>query len=515
MNRKVTLFIAADISLITLSFLFFIWIKPASLRVYLPHYDEAFVLFLVIWMAASIPTRKYSPKGKVSFNDFIVPVIFSGMITLSTVCILIVGFNHFAYSRLIFFGTIASSLFFEILLFSLYYYYRRLNRSTDNFESVLLYLKQLETEAVAADVTPLPEAEYPEDYPVHNLLHYKELLLEKTSEPAYQYLCSHVNELNGRTLVFSTTSRFVVEMTPDKHTDVIINLQPINDIKWVNKFFETVNTKLAIGGLFIGFVTTNEIGKANIFRKYPWGMKHIIYFIYFIFKRIFPKVPVLKKIYFLMTNGYERPMSEAEALGRLYCCGFEVLEKQQFSDRLFFVARKTTEPTFDLNPTYGPLISLKRIGKNGKIIYVYKLRTMHPYAEYIQQYVFSKNQLQDGGKFKNDFRISTAGRIMRKFWIDELPMLFNMLIGDLKLVGVRPLSTHYFSLYSKELQEQRVKHRPGLVPPFYADMPVTLDEIMASEMNYLTAYEKHPFRTDWNYFWRAMNNILIKRKHSN
>ena len=515
MRRKVTLLIAADISLITLSFLFFIWIKPASLRVYLPHYDEAFVLFLVIWMAASIPTQKYWPKGKVTFNDFMVPIIFSGLITLSTVCILIVGFNHFAYSRLIVFGTIASSLFFEILLFSLYYYYRRLNRSTDNFESVMHYLEQLEMPATPASATVPTEADYTDDFPAHNLLHCKELLLEKTSKQVYHYLCKHIDELKDRTLVLSTTSRFVVEMSPDKHTDVIINLQPINDIRWVNKFFETVNSKLAVGGLFIGSVVTNEMRHEKIFsQKYGW-LNYFVFIFDFIFNRIFPKVPGLKKIYFLMTNGSDRPISRAEATGRLYCCGFEVLEKQEFSGKLYFVARKTTEPAFDLKPTYGPLISLKRIGKNGKIIHVYKLRTMHPYAEYIQHYVFSKNQLQEGGKFKNDFRISTAGRFMRKFWIDELPMLFNMLMGDLKLVGVRPLSTHYFSLYSKELQEQRVKHRPGLIPPFYADMPVTLDEIMASEMKYLTAYEKHPFRTDWNYFWKAMNNILIKRKRSN
>ena len=515
MSRKITLFYAADISLVTLSFLLLIWVKPASLRVYLPQYFEPFLIFLCIWLAASIPTKKYSAKGKESFSDFMVPVVLSGFITLGVVCILIVGYNRFAYSRLIIFGTIALSGFLEILLFSLYYYYRKLNRSTDNFESVMFYLKQLETQPASVNYISLARSENTEDYPAYNLLHYKEFLLEKTSDSAYRFLCNYIDEKNDPTLVLSTTSRYIVEMTPAGLSNVLINLQPINDIKRVNKFFAMVNAKLAIGGLFIGCVMTNEIRKANIFRKYPWGIKYIIYSNYFIFKRIFPKVPVLKKIYFFITNGFDRPMSGAEAIGRLYCCGFEVLENQQFADRLFFVARKTTEPIFDLKPTYGPLISLKRIGKNGKIIHVYKLRTMHPYAEYIQEYVFARNQLQEGGKFKNDFRISTSGRLLRKFWIDELPMLFNMLIGDLKLVGVRPLSNHYFSLYSKELQERRMKHRPGLVPPFYADMPVTLDEIMASELNYLAAYEKHPFRTDWIYFWKAINNILIKRKRSN
>lgn len=514
MSRKTTLLYAADISLVILSFLLLIWVKPASLRIYLPQYFEPFVIFLCTWIIASILTKKYSAKGKESFSDFMGPVVFSGLITLGVVCFLIVGYNHFAYSRLIVFGTIALSGFLEILLFSLYYYYRKLNRSSDNFESVMFYLKQLETQPASTNYATLIESDHEEDYPFYNLLHYRDFLLEQTSEPVYQFICRHVEETNDRILVLSTTSHFVVEMTSGL-SNAIINLQLINDVKWVNKFFEMVNSKLAIGGMFIGCVMTNEIRKANIFAKYPWGMKQIIYSIYFIFKRIFPKVPLLKKIYFFITNGFDRPMSKAEAIGRLYCCGFEVLENQQFSDRLFFVARKTTEPTFDLKPTYGPLISLKRIGKNGKVIHVYKLRTMHPYAEYIQEYIFAKNKLQEGGKFKNDFRISTAGRYMRKFWIDELPMLFNMVIGDLKIVGVRPLSCHYFNLYSKELQERRVKHRPGLIPPFYADMPVTLDEIMASEMNYLVAYEKHPLRTDWIYFWKAFNNILIKRKRSN
>ena len=514
MSRKVALFYAADISLVTLSFLFFIWLKPTTLRIYLPEYLEPFLIFLYIWMVAAIPVKKFSSKGKETFSDFMVPIIVSACISLGVSFMLFVAIDHFTFSRLIVIGTISLSLFFEIILFSFWYYYRQLNRSTDNFESVMFYLKQLETQPASTNYVTLIESDHEEDYPVHNLLHYRESFAGANSEPVYQFLCRHVEEINGRTLVLSTTSHFVVEMTSGL-SNAIINLQLINDVKRVNKFFEMVNTKLAIGGMFIGCVMTNEIRKENIFGKYPWGIKHIIYSTYFIFKRLFPKVPVLKKIYFFITNGFDRPMSKAEAIGRLYCCGFEVLENQQFSDRLFFVARKTTEPTFDLKPTYGPLISLKRIGKNGKIIHVYKLRTMHPYAEYIQEYVFAKNKLQEGGKFKNDFRISTSGRVMRKFWIDELPMLFNILLGDLKFVGVRPLSVHYFHLYSKELQKRRIKHRPGLVPPFYADMPVTLDEIMVSEMNYLAAYEKHPLRTDWNYFWKAMNNILIKRKRSN
>jgi lipopolysaccharide/colanic/teichoic acid biosynthesis glycosyltransferase len=160
------------------------------------------------------------------------------------------------------------------------------------------------------------------------------------------------------------------------------------------------------------------------------------------------------------------------------------------------------------------LIKLPRIGKNGKTIWVYKFRTMHPYSEYIQEYVYKKNKLKSGGKIDNDFRISTVGKFFRKYWLDELPMLINLLKGDMKLIGVRPLSKHYMSLYDDELKELRIKTKPGLLPPFYVDMPKTLEEIQASEKKYLYAYLKNPLKTDFNYFFKIIKNILFKGKRS-
>ena len=165
---------------------------------------------------------------------------------------------------------------------------------------------------------------------------------------------------------------------------------------------------------------------------------------------------------------------------------------------------------------YGPIISLNRIGKNGKIFKVYKMRTMYPYSEFLQEYIYKKNNLQEGGKFRHDIRVNTLGRFMRRYWIDELPMIANLLKGDMKLVGVRPLSKQYFNLYSPELQRKRIKYKPGLLPPFYADMPKTLDEIQASEMRYLDmCEEKGVFRTDCVYFGRILKSILFKHAHSN
>ena len=123
--------------------------------------------------------------------------------------------------------------------------------------------------------------------------------------------------------------------------------------------------------------------------------------------------------------------------------------------------------------------------------------------------------MREGGKFNRDIRITTLGRLARKYWLDELPMIINLLKGDMKLVGVRPISQQYFSLYSKDLQEKRVRHKPGLLPPFYADMPKTLQEIEDSEMRYLTMCEnKGTFMTDFIYFWRILYTIIFRRARS-
>ena len=139
---------------------------------------------------------------------------------------------------------------------------------------------------------------------------------------------------------------------------------------------------------------------------------------------------------------------------------------------------------------------------------------MHPYAEYLQGFVYEKVGLDNGGKFKNDFRVSNLGKFMRMFWIDELPMLINLFRGDLKLFGVRPLSHQYFNLYDKELQKRRIRYKPGLIPPFYVDNPQTLEEIMSSEIKYLDAYDRRPFMTDFKYFFKAVFNIIFKKYRS-
>jgi lipopolysaccharide/colanic/teichoic acid biosynthesis glycosyltransferase len=329
------------------------------------------------------------------------------------------------------------------------------------------------------------------------------------------FLGKYVDMKTSHTKVLMTTTAFNIENIEESTANAIVNLRKINDIRFVNKFQEAVNEKLSHGGLYIGLVETQEQRRYRLLRKYLPGLAHIYFLFDFIFKRVFPKLPFFKKLYFFVTNGRNRVMSKAEALGRLASCGFRIIDVKEIQNHTYFVGRKDRQPCYDLNPSYGPLFAMNRIGKDGKIIKVYKFRTMYPYAEYLQEYIYEQNKLAAGGKFAEDFRITPWGKFMRRFWLDELPMIINLLKGDIKIVGVRPLSKHYFSLYTKELQEKRIYSKPGLLPPFYVDMPNTLDEIIDSELRYLKAYEKRPFLTDIRYFFSICSNIVFRKARSN
>ncbi|MBS1514744.1 MAG: sugar transferase [Bacteroidetes bacterium] len=334
----------------------------------------------------------------------------------------------------------------------------------------------------------------------------------KPGKDVLKYLRFHINRFEPSTILMAKERSGLDFLAPGQPH--IVNLQRINDIRHMNKFFEKVNEKLEMGGKFISYVETSFERKKRILNKFPKIISYPYYTLDYILKRVFPKWSVTKRIYFALTKGRNRVLSVAETLGRLVSCGFEILEYKEINNNLYFVTRKVKEPSYDMRPSYGPLIRMRRVGKNGKIIRVYKFRTMHPYAEYLQEYVYKKYNLKEGGKFENDFRITTAGKLFRKIWVDELPMIINLMRGDLKLVGVRPLSLHYFNLYDDELKEKRSKHKPGLVPPYYADMPKTLDEIIESEKKYLDSFERAPIRTDIKYFIKAFQNILFKKARS-
>lgn len=300
---------------------------------------------------------------------------------------------------------------------------------------------------------------------------------------------------------------------PDGEAEVMLPSDYLNKLRYVNRVLRAANAKLKPDGyIFVSFDTSAR-RRAQIYSIYPRFFASIVYFFDYLWHRVCPKLGLTRKLYYRCTKGIKKVFPRPEMLGRLYYCGFEVLSEEYIHDRYCVIAQKKREP-FKVPHTYGPIIKLNRVGKDGKLFWVYKFRTMYAYSEFLQDYIYKNNNLDEGGKFKDDYRVTGWGAFMRKVWLDELPMICNILKGQMKLVGVRPLSKHYFSLYSADMQQLRTQTKPGLLPPYYVDMPETLEEIQESERRYCEAYLKHPFRTDWKYFWKIVGNILIGRKRS-
>ncbi|WP_294467469.1 sugar transferase [uncultured Ruminococcus sp.] len=112
----------------------------------------------------------------------------------------------------------------------------------------------------------------------------------------------------------------------------------------------------------------------------------------------------------------------------------------------------------------GPVIFIhKRVGKNGKEIGIYKFRSMVMNAEeLIEKFTpEQKEEFQKNFKLENDPRITKIGKILRKTSLDELPQLFNILKGDLSIVGPRPIMEVETEIYGK-YKDMLLSVKPGL-----------------------------------------------------
>jgi lipopolysaccharide/colanic/teichoic acid biosynthesis glycosyltransferase len=322
-----------------------------------------------------------------------------------------------------------------------------------------------------------------------------------------------------RKIVLSVDNKFSIDNLPNLDTyhskySSIINLRKANDINKLACFFGAVNEKLEMDGKFVTCLETSEYRKERLFKKFPPLINSCYYFFDYLAKRVAPKLPVIRNAYIFLTAGRNKVLTSVEVLGRLVYCGFEIIHTQKINNELYITAEKKEHKSNVVERNYGFFFKMSRTGLKGKPITVYKVRTMNAYSEYLQGYIYAQNQLDEGGKFKDDYRVNFIGNLFRKFWLDELPMIYNLIKGDIKLVGPRPLSNHYLSLYTATVAKKRFDFKPGLVPPYYVDMPKTLEEIMDSEMRYFDAYEKKPLLTDLTYFFKAVCNILFRKARS-
>lgn len=114
------------------------------------------------------------------------------------------------------------------------------------------------------------------------------------------------------------------------------------------------------------------------------------------------------------------------------------------------------------SPGASPIYIQERIGKNGRKFKFYKFRSMVPNADKLLESLLDKNEMTGPAfKMKNDPRITRFGSFIRKTSVDELPQLWNILKGEMSIVGPRPPLPREVALYTEE-QWQRLAITPGL-----------------------------------------------------
>lgn len=136
----------------------------------------------------------------------------------------------------------------------------------------------------------------------------------------------------------------------------------------------------------------------------------------------------------------------------------------------------------------------KRVGKDGKVFDLYKFRTM------------TNQRNEDGKLLPDDQRLTSFGKKLRSTSLDELPELFNVLKGDMALIGPRPLLVKYLPLYNDE-QARRHEVRPGLTG--YAQVngrnTITWEDRFKLDVEYV---DNVTFLNDWKIIFKTIKTVF-------
>ncbi|MFO7370855.1 MAG: sugar transferase [Bacteroidales bacterium] len=351
--------------------------------------------------------------------------------------------------------------------------------------------------------------------PLENYSTLESKILEHSNPGALNFILEHLDIKRYQDgIILTARNNSYVDEVDFNNVHAIINLNRINNTQHPNKLFRAVNTLLPDAGIYIGAVETYGDRKMTFFRKHGRRLGQLKWYADFFINRVIPRIRFMESFYYMITNGQFHSISITETLGRLVYCGFEVIDTKTIEGLTYFVAIKVKKPMETKNPSYYPVVKLPRVGKDGKVIRMYKFRTMHPYSEFIQDYIIRLNGYDEKGKPANDDRVTHWGRFMRKWWIDELPQLIHLFRGEMKLVGLRPLSRVRFSEFPEDLQKERIKYKPGCIPPYLAlNMPNDQENIEAERI-YIADLKKHPYTTDIRYFLKAVYNIVTNKIRS-
>lgn len=150
----------------------------------------------------------------------------------------------------------------------------------------------------------------------------------------------------------------------------------------------------------------------------------------------------------------------------------------------------------------------KRVGKNGEIFNIYKFRSMYTDAEQRLEKLLSLNEVE-GAMFKmrEDPRITKTGKFIRKYSIDELPQLFNVLMGNMSLIGPRPALPREVESYT-EYDKQRLFVKPGITGLWQVSgrNSLSFNEMVELDLQYIN---NQSIKFDFSILLKTVKEVLF------
>ena len=265
-----------------------------------PFLWDSFIIFLSIWILVSHFSQKFRIGKHNPYKEILASILISNFIVLSLISLLLLIFSQLKYPVLLIFGTILFTTLMEMILSYLYYSLMHSDflqewigpeyingngkngkpiRKENGFQNSS-FPQEILNEQISKDFLTL-----------------KKSITEESGDRVAQWLTHQIEIANPRTLLISTETRFNLDNQPENFFSTIVNLARINNIQRINKFFESVNSKLPVGGVFIGCGETYLLRKRRIFKKYPPLLNYFIYSIDFILNRVCPKVKLTRKFF--------------------------------------------------------------------------------------------------------------------------------------------------------------------------------------------------------------------------
>jgi len=359
--------LAADLGLLVFSFFAVNLIKRGHLYL-LPEYDQLLLIMLALWMFSALVTKKHIIPTAKTVYDVFWQWEKAGFIMLAGVAVVVYALRLFNYSRFQGFGTVGLLIILEGLLLTIVLGGRKQRAEGKDIESIDDVRQVLDQPPVDMniDIEAIRQLLLS---PARNKLGKR---LDAAAPGVFAFIEEHIPGLDN-ILYLETTVEQSSELPARQFeetlpTRLFVNLHKLNDVRRLNEYFLNVHQLLLAGGYFVGHAHTIKTHYEWIYRKFPRLLAHGIYSLDFLFNRVFPKLPRINAFYFMITKGKNRIISRAEILGRLSFCGFDIVAEQEFDRRIWVIVRKVKKPSFNENPTYGPLVTLRRVGYQGEII---------------------------------------------------------------------------------------------------------------------------------------------------